>query len=195
MYLICSLANSGRLVFNLDLKGFKHQSSLLKLIIFHPQEMMFMFMISAQRQWRPSSGHTCLSAPLPSAGWSTTTVSMETTSPGSIQYPERWTVPTQRTPAIISWDAPTLVSSSWTDTFLIIYWTGNTDGYILINLLYLTAGHGAGHKVPKCSETKLDAITTDDAGKTYLFSGKVKKEKNNSTFWISKYNSHDLAES
>uniref|UniRef100_A0A671UD06 Hemopexin n=2 Tax=Sparus aurata TaxID=8175 RepID=A0A671UD06_SPAAU len=32
-------------------------------------------------------------------------------------------------------------------------------------------GHGAGHKVPKCSETKLDAITTDDAGKTYLFSG------------------------
>lgn len=182
-------------MFNLDLKGFKHQSSLLKLIIFHPQEMMFMFMISAQRQWRPSSGHTCLSAPLPSAGWSTTTVSMETTSPGSIQYPERWTVPTQRTPAIISWDAPTLVSSSWTDTFLIIYWTGNTDGYILINLLYLTAGHGAGHKVPKCSETKLDAITTDDAGKTYLFSGKVKKEKNNSTFWISKYNSHDLAES
>ncbi|XP_073318271.1 hemopexin [Pagrus major] len=32
-------------------------------------------------------------------------------------------------------------------------------------------GHGGGHHVPKCSEVRLDAITTDDAGKTYLFSG------------------------
>lgn len=40
------------------------------------------------------------------------------------------------------------------------------------NLVFLTAGHGGGHKVPKCSEVKLDAITTDDTGKTYFFAGK-----------------------
>ncbi|AWO95639.1 Hypothetical protein SMAX5B_015271 [Scophthalmus maximus] len=34
-------------------------------------------------------------------------------------------------------------------------------------------GHGGNYKVPKCSEVKLDAITTDDAGKTYFFSGPV----------------------
>ncbi|XP_072318714.1 hemopexin [Eucyclogobius newberryi] len=34
-------------------------------------------------------------------------------------------------------------------------------------------GHGQGYKVPKCSEIKLDAITTDDTGKTYLFTGRV----------------------
>ncbi|XP_034031397.1 hemopexin-like [Thalassophryne amazonica] len=32
-------------------------------------------------------------------------------------------------------------------------------------------GHGAGSKVPKCSEIKIDAITTDDTGKTYVFIG------------------------
>lgn len=39
--------------------------------------------------------------------------------------------------------------------------------------MYLTAGHGGHYKVPKCSEVKLDAITTDDTGKTYFFAGKV----------------------
>lgn len=34
-------------------------------------------------------------------------------------------------------------------------------------------GHGHGYKVPKCSEIKLDAITTDDAGKTYFFAGPI----------------------
>lgn len=34
-------------------------------------------------------------------------------------------------------------------------------------------GHGGGHKVPKCNETKVDAITTDDSGKTYLFTGNM----------------------
>ena len=42
----------------------------------------------------------------------------------------------------------------------------------MCNTLYLTAGHGGSYKIPKCSEVKLDAITTDDAGKTYLFAGK-----------------------
>uniref|UniRef100_A0A3Q1ENM3 Hemopexin n=1 Tax=Acanthochromis polyacanthus TaxID=80966 RepID=A0A3Q1ENM3_9TELE len=32
-------------------------------------------------------------------------------------------------------------------------------------------GHGSDYKVPKCSEVKLDAITTDDTGKTYFFAG------------------------
>uniref|UniRef100_A0A3B4Z896 Hemopexin n=1 Tax=Stegastes partitus TaxID=144197 RepID=A0A3B4Z896_9TELE len=32
-------------------------------------------------------------------------------------------------------------------------------------------GHGGDSKVPKCSEIKLDAITTDDSGKTYYFEG------------------------
>ncbi|XP_023251217.1 hemopexin [Seriola lalandi dorsalis] len=34
-------------------------------------------------------------------------------------------------------------------------------------------GHGGGYKVPKCSEVKMDAITTDDAGKTYFFAGPI----------------------
>lgn len=33
------------------------------------------------------------------------------------------------------------------------------------------AGHGAGYKPPKCSDVKLDAITVDDAGKMYAFTG------------------------
>uniref|UniRef100_A0A3P8TIG3 Hemopexin n=1 Tax=Amphiprion percula TaxID=161767 RepID=A0A3P8TIG3_AMPPE len=32
-------------------------------------------------------------------------------------------------------------------------------------------GHGGDHTVPKCSEVKLDAISTDDTGKTYFFAG------------------------
>ncbi|XP_068575957.1 hemopexin [Cebidichthys violaceus] len=34
-------------------------------------------------------------------------------------------------------------------------------------------GHGGDHQVPKCSEVKLDAITTDDAGKSYSFAGSI----------------------
>nr|AMW64454.1 warm temperature acclimation related 65kDa protein 2 [Scomberomorus niphonius] len=34
-------------------------------------------------------------------------------------------------------------------------------------------GHGGRYTVPKCSETKIDAITTDDAGKTYFFAGHI----------------------
>nr|AFE88226.1 warm-temperature-acclimation-related 65-kDa protein [Oplegnathus fasciatus]AFE88228.1 warm-temperature-acclimation-related 65-kDa protein [Oplegnathus fasciatus] len=34
-------------------------------------------------------------------------------------------------------------------------------------------GHGGDYKVPKCSEVKIDAITTDDAGKTYFFAGPI----------------------
>ena len=37
----------------------------------------------------------------------------------------------------------------------------------------LLTGHGGGYTPPKCSESKIDAITTDDAGKTYIFAGKV----------------------
>lgn len=37
----------------------------------------------------------------------------------------------------------------------------------------LPAGHGGDHKAPKCSEVKLDAITTDDRGRIYLFTGNV----------------------
>lgn len=34
-------------------------------------------------------------------------------------------------------------------------------------------GHGGDYKVPKCSEVKLNAITSDDAGKSYSFAGPV----------------------
>ncbi|KAJ0062323.1 hypothetical protein NL108_007537, partial [Boleophthalmus pectinirostris] len=34
-------------------------------------------------------------------------------------------------------------------------------------------GHGHGYKRPKCSDIKLDAITTDDTGKTYFFAGPI----------------------
>uniref|UniRef100_A0A8C6SXZ8 Hemopexin n=1 Tax=Neogobius melanostomus TaxID=47308 RepID=A0A8C6SXZ8_9GOBI len=34
-------------------------------------------------------------------------------------------------------------------------------------------GHGHGYMVPKCNETKLDAITSDDTGKTYFFAGPI----------------------
>lgn len=36
-------------------------------------------------------------------------------------------------------------------------------------------GHGRGgrYQIPKCSEVKLDAITTNDAGKTYIFAGPI----------------------
>ncbi|KAK2856782.1 hypothetical protein Q5P01_005517 [Channa striata] len=34
-------------------------------------------------------------------------------------------------------------------------------------------GHGGHYRTPKCSEIKLDAITTDDRGKKYLFSGPI----------------------
>jgi hypothetical protein len=33
-------------------------------------------------------------------------------------------------------------------------------------------GHDGEAKVPKCSEVTLDAITADDSGKTYAFTGK-----------------------
>ncbi|XP_076579730.1 hemopexin [Chaetodon auriga] len=32
-------------------------------------------------------------------------------------------------------------------------------------------GHGGNSRTPKCSDVKLDAITTDDTGKTYFFAG------------------------
>nr|QBF53714.1 hemopexin [Champsocephalus gunnari] len=32
-------------------------------------------------------------------------------------------------------------------------------------------GHGGDHKVLNCSDVKIDAITTDDAGKSYVFAG------------------------
>uniref|UniRef100_A0A3Q3X2N2 Hemopexin n=1 Tax=Mola mola TaxID=94237 RepID=A0A3Q3X2N2_MOLML len=34
-------------------------------------------------------------------------------------------------------------------------------------------GHGKGFKIPKCSEVKIDASSTDDAGKTYIFAGPI----------------------
>ncbi|XP_078099726.1 hemopexin [Sander vitreus] len=34
-------------------------------------------------------------------------------------------------------------------------------------------GHGGHYKVLKCSEAKIDAITTDDAGKSYIFAGPI----------------------
>ncbi|XP_055764168.1 hemopexin-like [Salvelinus fontinalis] len=34
-------------------------------------------------------------------------------------------------------------------------------------------GHGGEEKVPKCSEVTLDAITSDDSGKTYAFTGPI----------------------
>ncbi|XP_051283974.1 hemopexin [Dicentrarchus labrax] len=34
-------------------------------------------------------------------------------------------------------------------------------------------GHGGGYRPRKCSEVKIDAITTDDAGKTYFFAGPI----------------------
>ncbi|XP_040888046.1 hemopexin [Toxotes jaculatrix] len=34
-------------------------------------------------------------------------------------------------------------------------------------------GHGGGYKILKCSEIKLDAITADDSGKTYMFAGRI----------------------
>lgn len=45
------------------------------------------------------------------------------------------------------------------------------NGFVLIKLS-LSAGHGSGYSLPKCSEVKIDAITTDDTGKTYFFAGK-----------------------
>ncbi|XP_077439938.1 hemopexin [Vanacampus margaritifer] len=35
----------------------------------------------------------------------------------------------------------------------------------------LNFGHGGGHEIPKCSEAKIDAITTDDQGRKYFFAG------------------------
>ncbi|XP_060888778.1 hemopexin [Labrus mixtus] len=37
----------------------------------------------------------------------------------------------------------------------------------------LNFGHGNGSKVLKCSDVKLDAITSDDEGKTYFFAGPI----------------------
>ncbi|XP_056156889.1 hemopexin isoform X2 [Lampris incognitus] len=34
-------------------------------------------------------------------------------------------------------------------------------------------GHGGNYTVPKCSEVTLDAVTSDDAGKTYAFRGPI----------------------
>ncbi|XP_041834479.1 hemopexin [Melanotaenia boesemani] len=34
-------------------------------------------------------------------------------------------------------------------------------------------GHGSAYKVLKCSDVKLDAVTTDDAGRTYAFAGPI----------------------
>nr|XP_019960730.1 PREDICTED: hemopexin-like [Paralichthys olivaceus] len=34
-------------------------------------------------------------------------------------------------------------------------------------------GHGGKYRTPKCSEIKLDAITTDDKGKKYMFAGPI----------------------
>ncbi|KAA8579525.1 hypothetical protein FQN60_006618 [Etheostoma spectabile] len=34
-------------------------------------------------------------------------------------------------------------------------------------------GHGGHYKIRKCSEAKIDAITTDDAGKRYIFAGPI----------------------
>ncbi|KAL6115488.1 hpx [Pungitius sinensis] len=34
-------------------------------------------------------------------------------------------------------------------------------------------GHGGDYEVPKCSEVKIDAISIDDGGKNYLFSGSM----------------------
>ncbi|XP_034007095.1 hemopexin [Trematomus bernacchii] len=34
-------------------------------------------------------------------------------------------------------------------------------------------GHGGDYKVLKCSDVKIDAITTDDAGKSYFFAGPI----------------------
>lgn len=126
-----------------------------------------MFMIWALRRWRARHGPTCLPAPLLFAGWSTTTVSTETTSPDSTQSPETWTGPIQKIAGITLWTVPTLVSSPSAvcpTRFMLElnqflgFWMG-------------LAGHGAGYQPPKCSDVKLDAITTDDAGKMYAFAG------------------------
>ncbi|XP_070711535.1 hemopexin [Pempheris klunzingeri] len=37
----------------------------------------------------------------------------------------------------------------------------------------LNFGHGGDYKVRKCSDVKIDAITTDDEGKTYAFAGTI----------------------
>ncbi|XP_061539489.1 hemopexin isoform X2 [Phycodurus eques] len=34
-------------------------------------------------------------------------------------------------------------------------------------------GHGGDYKIPKCSEVKIDAITTDEQGKKYFFAGPI----------------------
>lgn len=131
------------------------------------QDRLFMCMIWAQRRWRPRHGPNCLPAPLLFAGWSTTTVSMETTSPDSTPYPGRWTGPIPKTPGITSWAVPTLVSSP---SSVCPVWFGlKLDQFL--GLCVCLAGHGAGYQPPKCSDVKLDAITADDAGKMYAFAG------------------------
>lgn len=131
------------------------------------QDRLFMCMIWALRRWRPRHGPTCLPAPLLFAGWSTTTVSMETTSPDSTPYPERWMGPIQKMPGITSWTVPTLVSSSSSLCHICFMLELNK----FLGFCVWPAGHGAGYQPPKCSDVKLDAITTDDAGKMYAFAG------------------------
>lgn len=131
------------------------------------QDRTFICMIWALRRWRPRHGPTCLPAPLLFAGWSITTVSMETTSPDSIPYPERWTGPIQKMPGITLWTVPTLVSSSSSVCHICFMLEVNK----FLGFCMWLAGHGAGYQPPKCSEVKLDAITTDDAGRMYAFAG------------------------
>lgn len=132
------------------------------------QDRLFMCMIWALRRWRPRHGPTCLPALLLFAGWSTTTVSMETTSPDSTPYPGRWTGPIPKTPGITSWTVPTLVSSSSSVCHIWFLFELNK----FLDFCVWLAGHGAGYQPPKCSDVKLDAITADDAGKMYAFAGK-----------------------
>lgn len=73
-------------------------------------------------------------------------------------------MPTRKMHATTSCSAPTLVSFGELED----------NQQVETDLTHvLTAGHGGGYKTPKCSELKLDAITTDDAGKSYLFAGKL----------------------
>lgn len=97
--------------------GFKKKVTIIPIttliiIMFYQQDRLCTCMIWTPRQWRPRHGPTCLLAPLLFAGWSTIIVSMETTSPGSTQYLERWTELIQKMSGITSWTAPTLVSLS-----------------------------------------------------------------------------------
>lgn len=83
---------------------------LLHLWSFFLQVMISTTTMSKPRRWTRRSLRVCLTAPQPSAGLATITVSMVTSSPSLTQWQERYMADTPRMPVNTSWGAQSLVS-------------------------------------------------------------------------------------